>query len=80
MEGHDITPLQAGKVYDRLRPMFHYLAELQERMEQRQFYGDDRLYLEVRTARYALQLLAKDFHAIACHNYGVRQSSQDKSG
>jgi len=31
--------------------MFTYLAALQKRMEERQFYGDDRLY--VKAARYS---------------------------
>ena len=35
-------------------------------MAERQFDGNDRLYLEVRAARYAMQLLCKDLHRIVC--------------
>jgi hypothetical protein len=36
-----------------------YLIDLQTHMEQRQFDADDRLYLEVKAARYSMQLLCK---------------------
>ena len=66
MDSRDLTSKQADELYQRLRPMFHYLADLQRRMEQRQFDPDDRLYLEVKTARSAMQLLCKDVHRLVC--------------
>jgi hypothetical protein len=72
MDSSDITPSQADALYKELRTAFHYLAKLQSRMEQQQFPPDDRLYLEVKTARNAMQLLCKDVHAILCRNYGVK--------
>ena len=57
MDSRDLTTKQADELYQRLRPMFSYLVDLQSRMEQRQFDADDRLYLEVKAARYAMQLL-----------------------
>jgi hypothetical protein len=66
MEASDLTATQVSELYAKVRPMFHYLAKLQKRMEERQFYADDRLYLEVKTARHAMQLLAKDLHRLAC--------------
>ena len=35
-------------------------------MGERQFGADDRLYLEVKVARYAMRLLCKDLHRILC--------------
>jgi hypothetical protein len=56
--------------------MFSYLVDLQTRMEQRQFEADDRLFLEVKAARDAIQLLCKDLHRLVCGpSYG-----SDKSG
>ena len=66
MDSRDLTTEQADELYQRLRPMFSYLVNLQSRMEQRQFDADDRLYLEVKAARYALQLLCDDVHRIVC--------------
>jgi hypothetical protein len=72
MNSSDLTPSQAETLYKELRPAFSYLAKLQARMEAQQFPPDDRLYLEVKTARNAMQLLCKDLHAILCRNYGVK--------
>jgi hypothetical protein len=74
MDASDLTPTQAAKLHKRIRPMFEYLAAMQKRMDERQFYGDDRLYLEVRAARYAMQLLTKDLHRLACGpSYGGKK-------
>ena len=43
MNASDLTASQASEIYGRIRPIFGYLAALQERMEQRQFGDDDRL-------------------------------------
>ena len=69
MEAKDITPEAAEKMYAALRPSFDYLAALQARMEERKFFGSDRLYLEVKAARDTMQLLCNDLHRLACHNY-----------
>jgi hypothetical protein len=66
MDASDLTPTQAAKLHKRIRPMFDYLAAMQKRMDDRQFYRDDRLYLEVKAAHYALQLLTKELHRLAC--------------
>lgn len=68
----DLTPLQALKLYERLRPSFEYLAQVQKRMEERGFHSSDRLYLEVKAARDVMQLLCKDLHAIACRSFTNR--------
>jgi hypothetical protein len=70
MESSQLTPLQAELIYKQLRPMFNYLAKLRARMEAQQFPGNDRLYLEVKTARNAVQLLTQDVHAILFRDYG----------
>jgi hypothetical protein len=66
MNSGELEPWQANKLYLELRPAFHYLAKVQARMESQKFPADDRLYLEVKTARNAMQLLCKELHAIAC--------------
>ena len=66
MQSSDLTSSQANALYVRLRPQFEYLASLEKRMAERKFNPDDRLYLEVKAARYAMQLLCKDLHRIAC--------------
>jgi len=42
MDASQLSAQQAAEVYKHVRPAFHYLAALQERMEERQFYGSDR--------------------------------------
>jgi len=66
MDSRDVTARQADEIYKRLRPASDYLAALERRMAERQFGADDRLFLEVRAARYAMQLLCKDLHRILC--------------
>ena len=66
MDSRDLTASQASEIYQRLRSASDYLAALERRMAERQFQADDRLYLEVRAARYAMQLLCKDLHRLAC--------------
>ena len=69
MNGDDLTPSQAEKIYKSLRPAFGYLAALQARMEAREWDRNDRLYLEVKTARDAMQLLTKELHGIMCKTW-----------
>jgi hypothetical protein len=66
MDSSDTTASQAAEIYKRLRPAADYLAALERRMKARQFYADDRLYFEVRAARYPVQLLRKDLRRMAC--------------
>jgi hypothetical protein len=66
MDASQLSPQQAGDIYQHVRDAFHYLAALQKRMEERQFPQWDRLYVEVQAARYAIQLLADDLHRMAC--------------
>ena len=66
MDVSDLTAQQAAEIYKHVREAFHYLAALQQRMEQRQFLMGDRLYLEVKAARYAVQLLADDLSRMSC--------------
>jgi len=66
MDASQLTPQQAAEIYLRVRDAFDYLAKLQRRMEEREFYRGDRLYLEVVTARHSVQLLADDLHRMAC--------------
>ncbi len=69
MNADDLTPSQAEKIYKSLRPAFGYLASLQNRMEARGWDQNDRLYLEVKTARDAMQLLTKELHAAMCKTW-----------
>jgi len=70
----DLTSSQVAELHKRIRPMLHYLAALERRMVERQFSGDDRLYLEVKTARNAVQLLVKDLHRLSCGpSYGGKK-------
>ena len=51
------------------RPAFEKLAALQARLEALGCDSNDRVFLEIKTARDAMQLLAKDVHAIHCRSY-----------
>jgi hypothetical protein len=72
MNADDLTPSQAEKIYKSLRPSFAYLASLQSRMEARGWDQNDRLYLEVKRARDAMQLLTKELHSIMCKTWMKR--------
>ena len=69
MNADDLTPSQAEKIYKSLRQSFAYLASLQNCMEARGWDQNDRLYLEVKTARDAMQLLTKELHGIMCKTW-----------
>jgi len=66
MHSGDVKREQVEQLHERLRPMLEYLAELQERLDKRQFSHADRLYWEVAAARYAMQILVEDVHRIRC--------------
>jgi hypothetical protein len=64
MHSGDLTSDQADKIHSRLRPAFSYLADLQSRMDERQFSKADSLYQEVAAARYPMQLLVDHLHRL----------------
>ena len=66
MDASQLTAQQAAEIYKHVREAFHYLAKLQQRMEEREFQKGDRLYLEVQAARYAVQVLSDDLHRMSC--------------
>ena len=68
MDARDLSPQHCSLLYDKLRPTFEYLAKLQGRMEETGWHRGDRLYLEVVTARNAMQLLCDDLHKRAGWN------------
>jgi hypothetical protein len=71
MDARDLSPQHCDLLYQRLRPAFEYLAALQSRMEECGFQRGDRLYLEVVTARNAMQLLVSDLHRRAYRSFGT---------
>jgi hypothetical protein len=71
MDSRDITASQASEIYTRLRDASNYLAALERRMAERQFAADDRRYLEVRAARYSLQVLCQDCTAWLAGRFGT---------
>jgi hypothetical protein len=69
MHSGDITRDQAVQLHEKLRPMFSYLAELQMRLDDREFSKADRFYHEVAAARYAMQLLVDHVHRMSTVGY-----------
>jgi hypothetical protein len=65
MNASDMTPTQAEKTYRWIRPAFEMLAALQGRLEALGCDPNDRVFLEIKTARDAMQLLAKDMRSTA---------------
>ena len=76
MDSRDLSPQHADLMYRRLRPTFHYLAKLQERMEECGFQRCDRLYLEVVTVRNAMQLLCDDLQAMAYQHWSPKHGGE----
>ncbi len=70
MDSRDLTKAQAVAIHERLRPMAAHLHKLQERMEQRGFPTDDKLYLLVIRARTAVEDLFIATHYLGCDNVG----------
>ncbi len=66
MDSRDLTAEQLKVLYERIRPMADYLAELQNRMDARDFSEADRLYKEVAATRATMQLLVDDLHRLWC--------------
>jgi hypothetical protein len=66
MDSRDLTSKQLKVLYERIRPMADYLAELQSRMDAREFSPADRLYKEVDATRATTQLLVDDLHRLWC--------------
>jgi len=69
MHSGDLKREQVEQLHARLKPMFSYLAELQMRMDEREFSKADRLYHEVAAARYTMQLLVTDLHRMSAVGY-----------
>ena len=72
MKSTDLTPDQAHAIHKRLRPMVAYLLLLEERMEQRDFPRDDKLYQLVKRAHNALHDLFLETHELGCKGVGRR--------
>lgn len=66
MDAEKLTPQQIAKLHDKIREIDHYFFELQGRMQAKKWYSEDRLYIEVCTARYAVRTLLKHLHAMTC--------------
>jgi hypothetical protein len=64
MRAEDLTRDQAHAIHERLRPMAAYLTLLEERMEQRDFPRDDKLYRVVKRVRDAVQDVFLETHAL----------------
>jgi hypothetical protein len=72
MKSTDLTPNQAHAIHKRLGPMVPCLLKLEERMKQRDFPRDDKLFLMVKRAHHALHSLFLETHERACRGVGQR--------
>lgn len=73
MKSTDLMPDQAHAIHRKLGPMVAYLTLLEERMEQRDFPRDDKLYRMVERAHDAVHALFLETHEIGCKGVGRRQ-------
>ena len=55
MKSTDLTPVQCQAIRKRLRTTVVYLAKLEDRMEQRDFPRDDKLFALVQQAHDAVR-------------------------
>ena len=69
MNASDMTPTQAEQISKWIRAAFEKLAALLARLEALGCDPHDRVFLVIRTARDAIQPLAKDVHAIHCRSF-----------
>ncbi len=72
MDSTNITAKQAHAIHQRLRPMVAYLLKLEERMEQRDFPRDDKLYQLVKRAHDAVHALFLETHELGTSGTGRR--------
>jgi hypothetical protein len=72
MKSTDLTPAQAHAIHERLRPMVAYQLKLEERMEERDFPRDEKLYRLVKQAHDALHDLFLEAHELGCKGVGRR--------
>ena len=72
MKESDLTPDQAHAIHQRLRPMVAYLLLLEERMEQRDFPRDDKLYQLVKRRTMRLHEVFLETHELGCKGVGRR--------
>ena len=78
MKEADLTPDQANKIHNRLRPMVAYLTLLEQRMEARDFPRGDRLYQLTKRARNALHDLFLETHELGCNGGVGRKPDKGK--
>jgi hypothetical protein len=62
----ELQPWQAAKMRDALHAATNYLVRMKERMHQRRFPPQDRLYLLVCKTHADLQELSMRLHYISC--------------
>ena len=72
MKSTDLTPDQAHAIHRKLDPMVAYLTLLEERMEQRDFPRDDKLYRLTKRAYAALHELFLETHELSTIGTGRR--------
>ena len=68
MKCDDLTPAQAERLKQSVRPMLGYLGKLKKRMEKRRFPVDDRLYLSVLKDYDAIHELNVHVHYLSCES------------
>jgi hypothetical protein len=77
MRSDDLTPAQAQKLKEQLRPMLGYLARLKARMHKRRFPNDDKLQRLVIQAYDSMHSLNVEVHYLSCAS-GVGRSARDE--
>ena len=68
MESSDLTPAQAKRLKESIRPMLGYLSRLKKRMEKRNFPHDDMLLRAVVKAYDAMHALNVELHYLSCES------------
>ena len=77
MDSSQLTPGQAEKLREAIRPHLCYLTRLRERMERRGFPGSDPLYRAVVTAQRAVQGVYTELHYLSCRG-GVGRAGPER--
>jgi hypothetical protein len=78
MKCDDLTPAQAERLKQSVRPILSYLNRLKKRMEKRRFPNDDRLFLTVLKAYDAIHELNVHVHYLSCESGVGRQVPTDE--
>jgi hypothetical protein len=79
MKCDDLTPAQAERLKQSVRPMLGYLGRLKKRMEKRRFPNDDRLFLTVLKAYDAIHELNVHVHYLSCESGVGRRPPQKEA-